>query len=140
MTRRYIPLIPGEVGKAYEMIRLPSMNKSDNAVMEATGSAEIERTNGVGIRPGMTVFMSGIPTFVGYYLVSAVNFEERSPNAVSINFETPERRPKEKIVSIQVGPIYPKTDDPVGPDVLVPYLQSRTTTPVNTGTSGRPNT
>ena len=140
VTRRYIPLIPGELGKDYEMMKLPTMNKSDNAVMEATGSAEIERTNGVGIRPGMTVFVSGIPTFVGYYLVTSVNFEERSPNAVSINFETPERSPKEKIVSLPVGPIYPETDDPVGPDVLIPYLRSRTTAPVNTGTSRRPNT
>lgn len=140
VTRRYIPLVPGEVGKAYEMTKLPSMNKSDNAVMEATGSVEIERTNGVGIRPGMTVFVSGIPTFVGYYLVTSVKFSERSPNPVAINFETPERRPKEKIVNIPVGPIYPKVDDPIGPDVLIPYFTSRSTLPVNTGRKSRPTT
>ena len=140
ITKRYIPLIPGELGKAYEMMRLPSMNKSDNAVMEATGSVEIERTNGVGIRPGMTVFVSGIPTFVGYYLVTSVNFEERSPNPVGINFETPERRPKEKIVGLDVGPIFTGTNDPIGPDVLIPYLSTRTTSSVNTGRRGRPTT
>ena len=140
LTKRYIPLVPGEVGKAYQMMRLPSMNKSDNAVMEATGSVEIERTNGVGIRPGMTVFVSGVPTFVGYYLVTSVKFSERSPNPVAINFETPERRPKEKIVGLQVGPIYPEVNDPIGPDVLIPYLSSRTTSSVNTGRQGRPTT
>lgn len=138
VTRRYVPLIPGELGRAYEMQRLPAMNKSDNAVMEATGSVDIDRTNGVGVRPGMTVFVSGIPTFVGYYLVTAVNFEERSPNPVGINFETPERRPKEKLIGIDVGPLYPKTDDPVGPDVLIPYFKHSETGAVNTGTSRRP--
>ncbi len=114
------------------------MSKSDNAIMEATGSADIDRTNGVGIRPGMTVFVSGIPTFVGYYLVTSVNFEERSPNPVGINFQTPERRPKEKVVGLEVGPIFPETDDPIGPDVLIPYLNMRTTKSVNTGTRRRP--
>lgn len=140
VIRRYIPFIPGELGKNYEMERLPSMNKSDNAVMEATGSVNIERTNGVGIRPGMTVFVSGIPTFVGYYLVTAVSFEERSPNTVAVTFQTPERRPNEKVRYLPVLPIYPLTDDPVGPDVLIPYLSSRRTTTVNTGKNKRPNT
>ncbi|MGA1386197.1 MAG: hypothetical protein ACO306_05710 [Flavobacteriaceae bacterium] len=140
VTKRYIPLIPGELGKAYELMKMPSMSKSDNAVMEATGSAEIERTNGVGIRPGMTVYVGGVPSFNGYYLVTSVNFEERSPNPVGINFETPERRPKEKIIGLPVGIIYPNTqnDDPIGPDVLIPYLKTRTTSPVNTGTRPRP--
>lgn len=139
VTRRYIPLIPGELGKAYELLKMPAMNKSDNAVMEATGSAEIDRTNGVGIRPGMTVFVGGIPTFIGYYLVTSVNFEERSPNPVGINFQTPERKPKEKILNIDVGSIYADTGDAIGPDVLVPYIQRSETGSVNTGTRGRPN-
>ena len=138
VTRRYIPLIPGDLGKAYELQQLPTMNKSDNAVMEATGSANIDRTNGIGIRPGMTVFVGGIPTFVGYYLVTSVSFEERSPNPVAIQFQTPERRPKEKIVGLEVGPIFPQTNDPIGPDVLIPYLSRRSTGPVDTGTRSRP--
>jgi len=143
VTRRYIPLVAGDVGKAYEMMRLPSMNRSDNEVMEATGSAEIDRTNGIGIRPGMTVFVGDIPTFIGYYLVTSVQFEERSPNPAGINFQTPERRPKEKIIGLEVGPIYDQrdlTNDPIGPDILVPYYKARQTGPVDTGTSGRPTT
>jgi|GEM_PF-1610333 len=143
VTRRYIPLVAGDVGKAYELMKLPSMSRSDNAVMEATGSADIDRTNGIGIRPGMTVFVGDIPTFIGYYIVTSVQFEERSPNPVGIRFQTPERRPKEKIVGLEVGPIFnlrDLTDDPIGPDILVPYYQARQTGPVNTGTSGRPIT
>jgi len=140
VTKRYIPLMPGELGKSYELMKMPSMSKSDNAVMEATGSADIDRTNGIGIRPGMTVYVGGIPTFNGYYLVTSVQFEERSPNPVAINFETPERRPKEKIVGLPVGIIFPNIEsiDPVGPDILIPYLKTRTTTSVNTGRSSRP--
>jgi hypothetical protein len=105
--------------------------------MEAQGSAMVERTNGVGIRPGMTVFVGGIPTFVGYYLVTSVEFEERSPNPVGIQFQTPERKPKEKIY-LPVGPMYPNTDDPVGPDVLVPFISRGQTLPVDTGKRRRP--
>ena len=139
VTRRYIPIVPGEVGREFRAQKLPNMNKSDNAPMEATGSATIERTNGVAIRPGMTVFVGGIPTFVGYYLVTAVDFEERSPNPVGIQFQTPERRPKEKIVDLPVGPMFPATGDPVGPDVLVPYIRYRQTASQNNGTRPRPN-
>jgi hypothetical protein len=137
VTRRYIPLVPGEVGRDYQTQKLPAMNRSDNSIMEAQGSATVERTNGVGIRPGMTVFVGGIPTFVGYYLVTSVEFEERSPNPVGIQFQTPERKPKEKIY-LPVGPMYPNTDDPVGPDVLVPFISRGQTLPVDTGKRRRP--
>jgi hypothetical protein len=137
VTRRYIPLVPGEVGRDYQTQKLPAMSRSDNSIMEAQGSAMVERTNGVGIRPGMTVFVGGIPTFVGYYLVTSVEFEERSPNPVGIQFQTPERKPKEKIY-LPVGPMYPNTDDPVGPDVLVPFISRGQTLPVDTGKRRRP--
>lgn len=139
VTRRYIPLVPGEVGKDYRTQKMPSMNRSDNSVMEAQGSATIERTNGVGIRPGMTVFVGGIPTFVGYYLVTSVEFEERSPNPVGIQFQTPERKPQEKLY-LPVGPMYPNTGDPVGPDVLIPYISRGETMPIDTGRTARPKT
>lgn len=136
--RRYIPLVPGEVGEAFELQKLPQMSKTDNSPMEATGSAQVSRTNGVAIRPGMTVFVGGIPTFTGYYLVTSVDFEERSPNPVGIQFQTPERKPKEKIINLPVGPMFPATDDPAGPDVIVPYIKHGITTPQYTGTSRRP--
>lgn len=138
VTRRYVPIVPGDVGREFRAMQLPSMNKSDNAPMEATGTAQIDRTNGVGLRPGMTVFIGGIPTFVGYYLITSVQFEERSPNPVGISFATPERAPKEKILNIPVGPMFRDTGDPIGPDVLIPYYKYGFTTPQNTGTSPRP--
>lgn len=138
MTRRYVPLVPGEVGREFRTQNLPNMSKSDNSPMEAQGSATIDRTNGVSLRPGMTVFVGGIPTFVGYYLITSVNFEERSPNPVGINFQTPERKPKEKIIDLPVGPMFPNTGDPAGPDVIVPYVRYRQTTPQNTGSRRRP--
>jgi len=139
VTRRYIPLMPGEMGADYQTQKMPSMNRSDNDVMEGKGSATIDRTNGVGIRPGMTVFVGGIPTFVGYYLVTAVDYEERSPNPVGIQFSTPERKPKEKKIYLPVGPMYDQTGDPIGPDVLIPYQIRRQTGAVKT-TGGKPPT
>ena len=138
VTRRYIPLIPGKLGKAYELQQMPEMNKSDNAVLEASGSAQIDRINGVGVRPGMTVFVGGIPGFTGYYLVSSVSFEERSPNPVGIQFQTPERRPKEKIISLPVGLVVNDSNDAIGPDVIIPFIQRTETGSVDTGTSGNP--
>lgn len=137
VTRRYIPLVPGDVGRDYQTQKMPTMSRSDNSVMEAQGSATVERTNGVGIRPGMTVFVGGIPTFVGYYLVTSVEFEERSPNPVGIQFQTPERKPKEKLY-LPVGPMYPNTGDAIGPDVLIPYISRGETFAVDTGKKTRP--
>jgi len=125
VTRRYVPIMPGPYGRDFPAMRMPSMQKSDNTPMEAQGDAQIERTNGVALRPGMTVFIGGIPTFTGYYLITAVNFEERSPNPVGISFATPERRPKEKIVNLPVGPLYKNTLDAIGPDVIAPYIKSQ---------------
>ena len=124
VTRRYVPIMPGPYGRDFPAMRMPSMKKSDNTPMEAQGDAQIERTNGVALRPGMTVFIGGIPTFTGYYLITAVNFEERSPNPVGISFATPERRPKEKIINLPVGPLYKNTLDAIGPDVIAPFIAS----------------
>ena len=125
VTRRYVPIMPGPYGKDFPAMKMPNMKKSDNTPMEAQGDAQIERTNGVALRPGMTVFIGGIPTFTGYYLITSVNFEERSPNPVGIQFATPERRPKEKIINLPVGPLYAGTLDAIGPDVIAPYIESR---------------
>lgn len=138
VTRRYIPLVPGDIGRDYQTQKMPQMSRSDQDVMEGQGSAIVERTNGVGIRPGMTVFVGDIPTFTGYYLVTSVDFEERSPNGVGIQFQTPERKPKEKLY-LPVGPKYPGTGDAIGPDVLVPYITRGETLPVDTGKKQRPD-
>lgn len=124
VTKRFIPLVSTPEGKLFELMKIPSISKSDNSPMEAQGQAVISRTNGVAIRPGMTVYVGGIPTMEGYYLVTAVDFDELSPDPVGISFATPERRPKEKPVRFPVGPRFPATDDGVGPDVLIHYIKT----------------
>ncbi len=125
VVRRYCPIMPGPYGMDFPAMTMPNMKKSDNTPMEAQGDAQIERTNGVALRPGMTVFIGGIPTFTGYYLITSVNFEERAPSPVGIQFATPERRPKEKIINLPVGPRYENTLDAIGPDVIAPFLDAQ---------------
>ncbi len=125
VERRFIPLIPGRMGEDFPLMHIPDMHKGDNDPMEADGTANISRTSGQVLRPGMTVFIGGIPTFTGYYLITQVDFKELSPDPVSITFVTPERNPKDwrdRIKPLPVGTRYPATDDEVGPDVLLPYF------------------
>ena len=122
VVRKFIPLVPGKVGKDFELMSLPEMRKSDNDPMESSGSAVIDRTNGTSLRPGMTVFVDGIPSFVGYYLINSVDYEELTPNPVSIAFMTPERDPKD-IVQLPIGPTFKATGDMIGPGVLIPFLE-----------------
>ena len=122
VVRKFIPLVPGKVGKDFELMSLPEMHKSDNDPLESDGSAVIARMNGTSLRPGMTVFVDGIPSFVGYYLIQSVDYEELSPNPVSISFMTPERDPKD-VVPLPVGPRFAATGDMVGPGILIPFLE-----------------
>ena len=125
VERRFVPLIPGRMGEDFPLMQLPEMQKGDNDPMEASGSANIGRASGQVLRPGMTVFVGGIPTFIGYYLITAVDFDELSPDPVSISFTTPERNPKDIIQTLPIGKTFPATDDPLGPDVLLPFLAYR---------------
>jgi hypothetical protein len=128
VVRKFIPLVPGRVGKDFELMSLPEMHKSDNDPMESDGTAVIARMNGTSLRPGMTVFVDGIPSFVGYYLINTVDYDELSPNPVSISFMTPERDPKD-VEQLPVGPIFKATGDQVGPGVLIPFLEEGITIP-----------
>jgi hypothetical protein len=122
VVRKFIPLVPGRIGKDFELMSLPEMHKSDNDPMESDGSAVISRTNGTSLRPGMTVFVDGIPSFTGYYLINSVDYEEMVPNPVSISFMTPERDPKD-VKQLPIGPIFKATGDQVGPGVLIPFIE-----------------
>lgn len=122
VRRKFVPLVPGKAGKDFELLSLPEMRKSDNDPLEAQGSASITRTNGTSLRPGMTVYLDGIPMFTGYYLINSVDFEELTPEPVSISFMTPERDPKD-IVPLPIGPRFPATGDQIGPAILIPFLE-----------------
>ena len=73
------------------LIGTPNMRKSDDESLEASGSANIDRSVGQGMRAGQTVRVSGIPDFNGSYLVTEVRFEDNVPEPVEIFFRTPQK-------------------------------------------------
>lgn len=95
----------------FEVMSLPQISKNENDPMEASGSLQVSRRNGVQIRPGMTIRINNIPNMSGYYLVTSVTFEEQTTNPVGIEFRTPERLRKEdgeeqEIPMLPVGRIF----------------------------------
>lgn len=81
-------LFPGASSK-YRLIEMPTVGKSDDDWKFAEGSFLIERINGVKLRPGMTIDLGGIPDFEGLYLITAVEFEEGTPDPVRVQFRSP---------------------------------------------------
>jgi hypothetical protein len=79
---------PGSRAK-YVLMDMPTFSRSENDPMDAEGTLSVERTNGVQLRPGMTVNITGIPDFENGYLITDVSFEEGSPNPVRVSFRTP---------------------------------------------------
>lgn len=94
---RYIPITwPAPTGGTGMIsLEMPRMRVSDNDVKASSGTAILERTNAVQVRPGMTVGISGLHYFDGLYLVSRVNFQEGVPNPVTVEYRTPEIPKKE---------------------------------------------
>lgn len=108
----YPQTIDNSTGRPYDtfkLLQLPTMHKSENDPHETDGSCMVERTNGVRLRPGMTAFVGNVPFLNGNYLITSVEYEELSPNPVSVQFRTPELTDKEikNIKQIEVGTIYP---------------------------------
>jgi hypothetical protein len=108
----YPQTVNNETGGYYDtfkLLQLPTMHKSENDPHETDGSCIVERTNGVRLRPGMTAFVGNVPFLNGNYLITSVDYEEMSPDPVSVQFRTPELTDKEikQIKQIDVGVIYP---------------------------------
>jgi hypothetical protein len=108
----YPQTVDGLTGVAYDtfkLLQLPTMHKSENDPHETDGSCIVERTNGVRLRPGMTAYVGNVPFLNGNYLITSVDYEEMSPDPVSVQFRTPELTDKEikQIKQIDVGVIYP---------------------------------
>lgn len=107
--RRFIPFYwpPGSSdnpeSELFRLIGIPTLTQSDNDAYVADGSLVCERTNGVRIRPGMTVKIFGVPNFQGNYLVTDVSFQEETTDPVSVTFRSPEKLEKDKIKDIQIG-------------------------------------
>jgi hypothetical protein len=79
---------PG-AGKRYMLMALPNVRRSDDDPMDADGVLLVERSNGRLIRPGMTIWLGGIPDFESVYLVTGVEFNEGVPDPVTVSFRTP---------------------------------------------------
>ena len=83
----------------YILLDQPSVRRSDDDIKAADGTMLVDRTNGKNLRPGMTIYLGGIPDFEGLYLITDVSFEEGSANPVQVQFRTPVDPTKEKISS-----------------------------------------
>lgn len=99
-TRRWVPLqyprvFKGEPGRFYAL-QYPSITVSDNDPFAGDGTIIVDRTNGTQLRPGMTAFIGDIAGFNGFYLITSVDFNDRSLDPVSVSFKKPEKTDAEK--------------------------------------------
>jgi hypothetical protein len=122
-TQSFLP----EAIDKYVLLDMPSVRRSDDDIKAAQGSIIVDRANGVKLRPGMTIFLGGIPDFEGLYLITDVAFDEGSVEPVQVQFRTPVE-PKKERVSGNIasggsgaggggsGGGIPDSDDPLGGD------------------------
>lgn len=73
----------------YVLMDMPTFRRSDDDPMDAEGELVVERTNGRLLRPGMTIWVGGIPDFEAVYLITAVEFSEGVPDPVRLQFRSP---------------------------------------------------
>ena len=112
--RFYVPLdYPPQseaLARKFEVLQLPNLRKSENDPMAGDGTLLVSRTNGVALRPGMTIRINSVPTMNEFYLITGVSFGEQITDPVSVEFRTPERlqvngKPA-KIPQLPIGKIY----------------------------------
>jgi len=84
-------------------MQMPTFRRSDSDVYQVDGSISLDRHNAMVLRPGMTIYVAGIPTFEDFYIITDVSFEHMSTNPVQISFRKPEREDK-YITDIPIGP------------------------------------
>ena len=131
-TEHYIPLFfnPKQEAinpvankyKYFEVLQRPSIVRSDNDPLDATGSAVISRKNGTLLRPGMTIeffdfdndlsLLNPITaTTDGLFLIDTVSFQDKSTSPVQISFRKPEKKPKD-IRQVIIGKRYKFSNNP----------------------------
>jgi hypothetical protein len=105
----YAP-INKENNRIFEVLSLPSLRNSGNDPLEGDGSLLVARTNGVQLRPGMTIRINNVPNMSKFYLITSVSYGEQITDPVSVEFRTPERlkvNGKEpKIPQLPIGKIF----------------------------------
>lgn len=123
ITPKFVPLqypavTAGTPGRFYAM-SYPTIRVSDNDPRWGDGSINVDRQNGVQLRPGMTALIGDVPGFNGYYLISGVTFADRTPNPVAVEFRKPTKEPKD-ILDLAVGTRFLATDQ----DSSIPTIVS----------------
>jgi len=94
--------------KPYDLLRplaMPTVRKSDNDPLDVRGSVSLERLSATTLRPGMTVYLQGIPYMDGLYLIDSVDYDYLGTGPVNISFRSPERE-KQYIRDYEIGKIY----------------------------------
>lgn len=81
----------------YVLLEQPQLRRSDDDIKAASGSMLVDRFNGVNLRPGMTIYLGGIPDFESFYLITDVTFSEGTPEPVQVQFRVPVDPTKENI-------------------------------------------
>jgi hypothetical protein len=93
---------PTDKGAIIQVLAVPTLSKSDNDPFEVQGSMIVDRTNGMSLRPGMTIQMQGIPMFgpamdgtddghSGLYLITNVDYDHLGTQPVKVSFTSPTR-------------------------------------------------
>jgi hypothetical protein len=87
-------------------LQCPTFRRSDSDIYQVEGSLSLDRHNAMVLRPGMTIYVDGVPTFEDFYIITDVSFDHMSTTPVQISFRKPEREDKD-IVDIPLGFIGP---------------------------------
>jgi GTPase SAR1 family protein len=91
-----------ELSRLLVPLQCPTFRRSDSDIYQVEGSMSLDRHNAMVLRPGMTIYVDGVPTFEDFYLITEVSFEHMSTNPVQISFKKPEREDK-NIIDIPIG-------------------------------------
>ncbi len=75
-------------------LQCPTFRRSDSDIYQVEGSLSLDRHSAMVLRPGMTIYVDGVPTFEDFYIITDVSFEHMSTNPVQVSFRKPEREDK----------------------------------------------
>lgn len=84
--------LPGRAEGKYGIraLDLPGCRRSEDAPLAVSIDLSLPMSEGIRVRPGMTIRLDDIPYFAGFYLVKEVRFEAGTDNPVSVNATSPD--------------------------------------------------
>lgn len=86
---------PSSSDEVFRLMQMPEVRRSDNDPLATQGSLSVDRSSGVALRAGMTIFLNNYPTMEGFYLISSVTYNHLGTDPVQVEFRSPEREEKE---------------------------------------------